>query len=176
MRGERAIVDRERRTVKRGLLVLVAALVTGPLAAQDSTRFLPQGSTIGGTIDRLRMDEGQELSQMMIRFTSLEPNTATFDTGIGLLVADGLGGLAGEAGPAFNIGFNNATLLLRAGFNVLLASGGGLVGGYAGAALIAGPGGRVALRLEVARHEFAGYGHGIGGWMMGAGLVVLPKR
>ncbi len=159
-------------------LVLLGGSIVPGLAAQVRPGSLPDGSAFAVTANRLMFDgTGTDwgLSALMLRYTALRRNTVAYDFGGGILVADGVGALQVEAGPAFNLSLPGATVLLRAGVTSVVASGGGVVGGYAGAGLLFRVGDGVGLRLDLARHQYAAGEGSIGAWQLGGGIALLPR-
>jgi hypothetical protein len=159
------------------LAVCGVAIVPG-LAAQARPATLPRGSSIaitGGALLFDGSDSDLRIKTLTLRFTALRPNALSFDAGAALLVAGEAGALSLEAGPALNISLPGATVLMRGGLTGLVAAGGGLIGGYAGVGVLFRVANGVALRLDVARHQYSFSGESVGAWQLGAGMAVLPR-
>jgi hypothetical protein len=154
------------------------AVVPG-LAAQSRPATLPRGSSVAITGGAFLFDGSESdlrIKTLTLRFAALRPNSLSFDAGAALLVAGKAGALSLEVGPAFNISVPGATVLMRGGLTGLVAAGGGLIGGYAGVGVLFRVANGVALRLDVARHQYSFSGEWVRAWQLGAGVAVLPSK
>lgn len=159
-------------------LALCGGAIVPGLAAQARPATLPRGSSLAFTASRFIVDgSGSDfgLKALTLRYTTLRPNSLSFDLGAGLVFAEEAGALSLEAGPAFNISIPGATVLLRGGLTGVVAGGGGVLGGYAGVGMLFRIANGIGFRLDVARHQYATGDESIGAWQLGGGVAFLPR-
>lgn len=160
--------------MNRLLLAILSFAVPSVVAAQDSTVLYQGLRGTGASVDRMQLGPNGELHQLMVRFTTVGPDRLGSDAGLGLIAMEGLAGFSGEAGPAIVSGGDNASVLFRGGFNLLMVpGGGGLFGAYAGGAILIGTKGPVVMRLGVARHFYPG--GEVDGWTLSLGLMSIKR-
>lgn len=158
------------------LLCCALLLLPTALCAQEPSALIPEGESITFGYGQLRVDESDiQAGEVLVRFAQLTQHQISGDLTLGLFPGAGSGAVGMEGGPAWNVPLSRASILIRTGLTTVLANGGGLIGGYFGVGLVMRAGGRVGLRLDLARHRYLAGNGGVGAWQVSVGLTLLPR-
>ena len=161
-----------------GLLTLLGL----PAAAegQEAAPQLPQGFSLGATVDRYYIDGGH-LTAASLRGVELRASRVTTEFGVGLILSRDDGGptvLVTDLGAAYSVPVAGMHLLPHVGPTLAVTvgqrEGAAAIGAYAGVGLVARLAGRLGIRADFTRRWFVSDGS-VAGNMISAGVMLLPR-
>lgn len=167
----------------RILPALAATVLLGlPAAAQETTRLVPNGSAVGGSVGAFIVED-EPIYTIGLSVLGLRAGRVSADFALSLppqLLPFGAVVLVADVAPAYNVALPGFTLLLKAGPSVVLGGGGGGAGGllglHGGLGMVFQVGPRAGLRIDLLERLYVAGGEAYALPSLSFGVTALPAR